>query len=108
MPDCGSQPCGTSPALGWSVIAVKLSGRGSRQGVDMAGLLKEICHYKLQNIIFDVMSEVQKYLEDISAGTGIFYKSDSEEFCLESDIKVGEVNLTSPSIIRVNEPAKVF
>jgi hypothetical protein len=43
-----------------------------RQGVAMAGLLKEIHHYRLQNIIFDVMSEVQKYLEDISAGTGIF------------------------------------
>jgi hypothetical protein len=27
-PDCGPQPGGTSPALGWSVLAVKPSGRG--------------------------------------------------------------------------------
>jgi hypothetical protein len=44
--------------------AVKLSGRGGGlQGSDAARLLTKIC----QNVIFVVMSEVQKDLEDISS-----------------------------------------
>ncbi len=38
------------------------------------------------------MSDVQKDLEDVSAGIGIFFKSDTQEFCLEFDIKVGKVH----------------
>jgi hypothetical protein len=41
-PDCGPQPSGTSPALKWSVIALKLSGkRGSAE------------FYSYHNRIFD-------------------------------------------------------
>jgi hypothetical protein len=38
------------------------------------------------------MSEVQKDLDDISAGKGIFQKSATQEFCPEFDVKVGVVN----------------
>jgi hypothetical protein len=38
------------------------------------------------------MSEVQKDLEDVSAGLGHFKKSDIWEFCPVLDVKVGEVN----------------
>jgi hypothetical protein len=51
-PDCGPPPL----APGWSVM-VKLSGRGDWQGGATA---------VRQNVIFGVMSEVQKDSEDIS------------------------------------------
>jgi hypothetical protein len=41
---------------------------------------------------FDVMSEVQKYLEDFSAEKAILFKSDTLEFCLEFDVAVDKVN----------------
>jgi hypothetical protein len=42
---------------------------------------------------FDVMSEVQKDLQDVSAGIGQFLKkSDKIEFCPEFDVKVSKVN----------------
>ncbi len=69
--DCGPQPSLTSLPLGWSVIAVKPSGRGGRHGGAVAGLLTKIHQKVCQNIIFKVMSEVQKDSEDIFAGTGI-------------------------------------
>jgi hypothetical protein len=66
---CGPQPSGTSPALVWSVIAVKLSRRrGGWQSGAAAGPLMKIC----QNVCQILMSEVQKDLEDVSAGIGIF------------------------------------
>jgi hypothetical protein len=45
-PGCGSTPRGTSPALGWSEIAVKK--KGGRQGGTTTGLLTK----KHQNVIF--------------------------------------------------------
>jgi hypothetical protein len=54
-PDYRPQLGGTTSALRWSVIAVKLSRRG---GIKMS--------------FFDVLSEVQKYFEDVSAGIDIF------------------------------------
>jgi hypothetical protein len=44
----------------------------------------------------DIMSEVQKDSEDVSAGLGIFFLIHKN-----FDVKVGKVNLTSPSIIGV-------
>jgi hypothetical protein len=69
VPDCGPQPGGTPPALGWSVIAVKSSGRGGvgrgRRGRTSDENTSK-CHF------FEVMSEVLKDSEDVSAGIGIF------------------------------------
>jgi hypothetical protein len=53
VPDCGPQPGGTSPAIGWSVIAVKPSGRGGgHQGGAATELLTKNCQKVRQNIIF--------------------------------------------------------
>jgi hypothetical protein len=70
-PDFGPQPGRTSPALGWSVLAVKPRGGGGRQGGTAARLLMKNHQKGCQNIIFEVMSEVQKYSDGISARTGI-------------------------------------
>jgi hypothetical protein len=71
--DCGPLPCENLYALGWSVIEVKLSGRErGRQGVAEARLLRKICRNGHKTSFFEVMSELQKDLEDISAGIGIF------------------------------------
>jgi hypothetical protein len=45
----------------------------------------------IQNIIFRRHVRVQKDLEDISAGIGIFL-CDKYKFCPEIDVKVDEVN----------------
>jgi hypothetical protein len=59
-PDCGPHPSETSPALGWSVIAVKQSGReGDWENVVTVGLLMKICKMEVKMSFFDVMSEVQ-------------------------------------------------
>ncbi len=42
-----------------------------QQGGAAAGLLTKICQNVNQNIIFEVMSEVQKDPEDVSAAIGI-------------------------------------
>ncbi len=52
-PHCGPQPSGTSPALGWSILAVKPSRRGGgQQGSVAAGLPTKICQNAPKNIIF--------------------------------------------------------
>jgi hypothetical protein len=59
--DCGPHPGETSPALGWSVIAVKQSGReGHWENVVTVGLFLKICQMEVKMSFFDVMSEVQK------------------------------------------------
>jgi hypothetical protein len=46
-----------------------------------------------QNVIFEVMSEVQKASEDVYAGIGQFLKNPiDKKVCPEFDVKVGEVN----------------
>jgi hypothetical protein len=45
---------------------------GGRQGGAAARCLTKIHENVCQNVIFDVMSEVQKDLEDVSAGISIF------------------------------------
>jgi hypothetical protein len=60
-PDCGPHPGGTSPALGWSVLVVKQSGReGDWENVMMGRLLMKICQMEVKMSFFDIMSEVQK------------------------------------------------
>jgi hypothetical protein len=49
---------------------------GGCQGGARASLMTKIHQNEHQNIIFDVMSEVQKDLEDISARKDFFKKSD--------------------------------
>jgi hypothetical protein len=46
------------------------------------------------------MLEVGKELEDVLAGISIFFNSETYEFCLEYDVKVGKVNFDSPGTIR--------
>jgi hypothetical protein len=55
-PDCGPQPGGTSPALGRSVIAVKLSERGVGRVALAARILTKIRQKVHQNIIVKVMT----------------------------------------------------
>jgi hypothetical protein len=78
MPDCGQLPGQSSTAstdIGYSVIAVKLSGRGRGwQGGAAAGLLTKIFQKVCKASFFEAMSEVQKDLEDVSAGIYIFLK----------------------------------
>jgi hypothetical protein len=56
-PDCRPKPGRTSPAFGWSVIAVKPSRRegGSQNCVAVAGLLLKIRQIDVKN----VMSKIQ-------------------------------------------------
>ncbi len=74
VPDCGPQPGRISPTLGWSVIAVILSGGGG-------GLAEWCCSQTSDENISKCMSKhhlltslkkVKKYSEDISA-IGIFF-----------------------------------
>ncbi len=66
-PDFVPQPSRTSPALGWSIIAVKPSRRGGSAGWRRSWTSDENTSF------FEVMSEVQKDSEDVSAGIGIFF-----------------------------------
>jgi hypothetical protein len=53
-------------------IHSKTKQKGGGQRVSVAGLLTNKRQNGHQNVIFDVMSGVQKDLEDISAETGKF------------------------------------
>jgi hypothetical protein len=72
-PDCEPQPGQPSPALGWSVISVKPSGKGGgQQGDATAGLLMKI-HQKvcMSNLhFFYSCHKFKKDSEEISAGKG--------------------------------------
>jgi hypothetical protein len=46
--------------------------KGGQQGGAAVRLLMKICQNGCENIIFYVISEVQKDLKDVSAGIGIF------------------------------------
>jgi hypothetical protein len=46
---------------------------GGQQGGTVAGHLMKIHQKVCQNSFFEVMSEVQKDLDDVSAGIDIFY-----------------------------------
>jgi hypothetical protein len=97
-PDCSPQPGRTSPTLGWSVIAVKPSRRGDRQGGAAAELLtKNIKNVKTS--FFETMSEAQKDSEDVSAGIGFFKLLINFSCYLGS--KSAKSTLTSPGPIRV-------
>jgi hypothetical protein len=68
---CGLRPGGTSPAHRWSLFTVKANGIGGG-GVCRCGQTSDEKNHqnRCQNVIFNVMSEVQKDLEDVSS-TGI-------------------------------------
>jgi hypothetical protein len=55
--NCGPQPSGTSTVLRWSVIAVKLNGKGGSQGRATKNVIMDT-----KTSFFDVMSEVQNDL----------------------------------------------
>jgi hypothetical protein len=55
---------------------------------------------------FDVMSEVHKDSEDVSAGIGNFFKSDTEEFCPEFDVKFGKANFDLAQLINIYDSYK--
>jgi hypothetical protein len=77
MLDCIPQPSWTSPALGWSVIAVKLSGGGGGlAGWRCGQTFDENTYVKkyVKSSFFEVMSEAQKDLEVVSEGINIFKK----------------------------------
>jgi hypothetical protein len=70
--DCGPQPGGTSPALWWSVIAVKPIERRGRQMLQCAGHLTKYIEMDVITSFFDIMSEVQKDSERSSVEIGFF------------------------------------
>jgi hypothetical protein len=41
---------------------------------------------------FGILYEVQKDLQEVSAGTGIFFKSNTYDFWWDFDVKVDEAN----------------
>ncbi len=93
-PHCRPRPGRTSPAISWSVYTVKLSGRGG-SAICLRGPTSDKKNVKMdvKSSFFDVMSEVQKDLQDVSAGIRQFKKkSNIYEFCPEFDVKVSEVN----------------
>jgi hypothetical protein len=71
-PDCRPQPGSTSPTLKWSVISVKLSGGGGVSRVSLWLDFVKLHQNACKNVIFYVLSEIKKDLEDVSAGIGIF------------------------------------
>jgi hypothetical protein len=89
--------------LGWSVIAVKPNGRGGSAGLHCDWTSNKKCQNGRQNIIFDVISEVQKDLEVVSAGIGICFNPINQNFFHNLTSKLVRPTLTSPSRIRVNE-----
>ncbi len=102
--DCGTQPNGTSPILGWSVIAVKPSrkGGGSQQGGAAAGFFTKIFQMDIKTLFFDVLSEFQEDSEDVSAGINIILKNLlHKNFVRNLTSKLVRSTLTSPSTIRV-------
>jgi hypothetical protein len=63
------------------------------QGGTATGVLTKYIKIYIKKSFFDIMSEVQKDSEDVSAGLGIyFFISDTKELCQEFDIEVGEVS----------------
>jgi hypothetical protein len=72
--DCGPQPGRTSPAFGCSVIAVKPRGKVGGQQVALGPVfLQNYVEMYIKTSFFDVMSEVPKDSEDVSAGIGCFF-----------------------------------
>ncbi len=102
-PHCGPRPGATSPAIRWSVFAVKLSGRGG------VGNMSSRPDFWWKNVkmdvktsFFDVVSEVQKDSQDVSAGisqikNNLTYKN----FVRNLTSKLARSTLTSPGWIRV-------
>ncbi len=67
-PDCRPEPSQTSPALRWSVIAIKLSRQGGSAGCYRGQILQKSVKMYVNTSFFEVMSEVQEDLENVSAG----------------------------------------
>ncbi len=91
--DCGLHPGRTSPALGWSIIAVKLSRReGGQQGRSVTGFLEQ--KYVKINVKTSILCPVwcSKRFRGCFCRNGYFFKSSTLEFCWEFVIKVGKVN----------------
>ncbi len=91
---CGPGPGRTSLMLKWSVIAVKPDRSGGvRRSASRLNLWQKKKKIDVETSFFEVTTEVQKDLEDVSAGIGQFLKnSDIWEVCPEFDVKVGKVN----------------
>jgi hypothetical protein len=88
LPDCRPQPGQTSPALGWSVKAVKPSGRDGSAGWRRSQTSDKKYVKKYVKTSFEVMSKVQKDSQDVSAG-----KKKKKKKLLLFEVKVGEINL---------------
>jgi hypothetical protein len=77
--------------------------RGWWQSSDATELLTKKRQNGCQNVFFDVMSEVQKDLEDVSAGIGkIKNNLINKNFVRNLTSKLVRSTLTSPGWIRVN------
>jgi hypothetical protein len=98
-PHCGPRPGKTSPTLGWSAITVKpvkSRGGGWQSHAAAENLTKNV-----KMSLFDIISEVQKDLEDVSAGKGQFKKIMNKNFVQNLMSKFVRSTLTSPGRIRV-------
>jgi hypothetical protein len=98
------QPGRTSPALGWSVIAVKPVGIG--EGGVCCGAVTELLTKNIKTDIkwsfFDVVSGVQKDSDDVSVGIGKFLRNPIyKNFVQNLKSKLVRSTLTSPGRIRV-------
>ncbi len=101
-PDFGPQPGRTSPALGWSVIAVKPSGGGGRQGGATARLLMKNHRKGHQNIIFWGHCRSSKRLGRRFCRNRYFEKNKLlHKFSCNLRSKLTRSTLTSPGPIRV-------
>ncbi len=102
-PHCGPRPGATSPAIRWSVSTVKLSGRGGVGNMSSRpDFWQKNVKMDVKMSFFDVVSEVQKDLQEVSAGIGqiknnLTYKN----FVLNLTLKLARSILTSPGWIRV-------
>jgi hypothetical protein len=75
-PDYGSQRGRTFPTYGWSVIAIKMSGWGVVRRVALClDYGEKYIKMDVKTSFFDILSEVQKDSEDVSAGIGFIISS---------------------------------
>jgi hypothetical protein len=100
-PGCRPQTVGNSSAFKWSETTVKPSRRGGCRVALLPDILcKLIKIMYAKTSFYDVLYEVQKDLQDASPGTDIFFLNPvHKNFCLEIEVKVGEVNF---DLVRYN------
>jgi hypothetical protein len=91
--ECGPQSNGTSPTLGWSVIAVKLSRRGRGSvGCCCGGTSdKNMSKWTSKHHFLIACQRFKRFVRRFCRNVFI-YKSNTKEVCPEFDVKVGKVN----------------